>query len=750
MTTCLTELFLWTLKGNVVVPNHVIGCHCYHEKGEAASQYSEEKRQFIEGRDMVWIPRNKRPERLRENIKEMEDILAAFKLIHFRWRSRKCLQMILSNACVLNVVIAEHSGDVEKLLIDKSLVGKLSGESLSDAVLTDQYMVATYVDKTRVDFIYFCKRPPLGEAIKKLEKLSAWEPKVTTIDIPGPMGRRLDRKLSINLHQDLLLVWWNNFSKELMPWTPMATEKDRANLIIISIRGPNADILTFTKTECDPIFAEFSQLQPHKIYTTEQGMSSGGETIVKICTYEVIQGKIQRVAAMNMALKSMVHCQNRSPGEDRLLLGCADGTLVLYDAYKKSTVMTKAGLIPNIATWHPTGTLFFIASARGDIQVYDMALSPLKIQLLAEEPSPCKILQTSKFFKAPPPLKEIHWCPFDPQATDWNGDYTDAFGIVYDRGPVGVLMMCLGVISRERLSCVELVKEYIRVKQLEEAILLLEAMNWDIDGTSCYTCLTAIVSHLLKMPLNAEREVHLEKALGSFYNPKCPLSEMTILDYRDPISRLARRFFHHLLRYSRFDKAYLLAVDIGARDLFMDIHYMALDKGETALAEVAHKKAEQVDSESIDSFEDDLAGLDGNGYLQHNGVTSIPHRTGGSSSRRADDKIPASKQHPWHHEQKSPQVIRNSPRSFSQGQSLKSSQNASANTSQTQKASGRRRVQYNDQQLSADMDTMDLNPELISDYTAALSDNSSWRQHDRPNSDGKEGPPVNVIHFGLV
>lgn len=109
----------------------------------------------------------------------------------------------------------------------------------------------------------------------------------------------------------------------------------------------------------------------------------------------------------------------------------------------------------------------------------------------------------------------------------------------------------------------------------------------------------------------------LETTLGTFYAPKYPLSEVVILDFRDPISRLARRFFHHLLRYiqksyppcripeffiyrhyetwskffgyrymdflfqfiytlifssfrySRFDKAFLLAVDIGARDLFM-------------------------------------------------------------------------------------------------------------------------------------------------------------------------------------
>ena len=61
----------------------------------------------------------------------------------------------------------------------------------------------------------------------------------------------------------------------------------------------------------------------------------------------------------------------------------------------------------------------------------------------------------------------------------------------------------------------------------------------------------------------------LEAALGTFYAPTKPYSEVTVLEYRDPISRLARRFFHHLLRFSRFDKAFLLAVDIGARDLFM-------------------------------------------------------------------------------------------------------------------------------------------------------------------------------------
>lgn len=747
MTTCLTELYFWSLKTNVSIPNHIIGCHSYHEKGEAGAnqQYYEEKQQFTEGRDMIWAPKNKRPEKLKDNIKEMEELLSAFKLIQLRWRSRKCLQLILSNACIISIVLAGHSGDIEKLLIDKSLVGKLSGETVADACMTDQFIMASYSDKSKVDYIYFCKRPPLGEAVKKLEKVSVWEPKITAIEIPGPVGRRLERRLSVNMHQDMVLVWWSNSSKEAMPWSPMSTDRDRANLVIISVHGPNIDVLTYSRTECDPVSAQFSNLQPHKLYTVEQGMSSGGETTAKACTYEVVQGKIQRASVVNIPLKSMVQCESRCPGEDKLLLGCADGTLVVYDESRKVTQLNRAGLIPHLAAWHPTGTVFYLGSNRGDIQVFDMALSPLKLQLLAEEPNPHRMLPTSKFFKAPPPLKEMQWCPFDPQAADWTGDYTDALALVYDRGPAGVLLMSLGVVSRERMSCVELVKEYIRSKQIEEAVALLGAMNWDMDGASCYTCLTTIVTHLLKMPLNAERESQLETALGTFYAPKRSLSEMTILDYRDPISRLARRFFHHLLRYARFDKAYLLAVDIGARDLFMDIHYMALDKGEMALAEVARRKADQVDSESLDSFEDDLPGLEGPFYQQQqqNG-SGVSHQRQGSDRR---EEIPASRQHPWQ-QGRSPQVTRApvSSHHASQGDNLSVNSGQRSQSSRSGQRAARR-VQYSDQ-LSEDFEGIDLDSDLIRDYTAALNDGTS--RQSQTNGEQETKSSANVIHFGVV
>ena len=34
-----------------------------------------------------------------------------------------------------------------------------------------------------------------------------------------------------------VLVWWSASSKEAMPWSPMATDKERANIIAVACHG---------------------------------------------------------------------------------------------------------------------------------------------------------------------------------------------------------------------------------------------------------------------------------------------------------------------------------------------------------------------------------------------------------------------------------------------------------------------------------------------------------------------------------
>lgn len=219
---------------------------------------------------------------------------------------------------------------------------------------------------------------------------------------------------------------------------------------------------------------------------------------------------------------------------------------------------------------------------------------------------------------------------------------------------------------------------------------------------------------------------------------------------------------------------------------------MALDKGETALAEVARRKAEQVDSESLDSFEDDLPSFDNDSYQPQNYIQHS--RTGSHTS----NEIPVSRQHPWQQEERShaqqmsfsseadyssrspqsekkarsgqsshgsrshqqiqlsqtspsPQVSRShhqSSRSFDQSSRSRTVGFSDVPPPLPERRSNRPNRHRSDQHLNSQMEGLDLNSDLISDYTAALNDGGNWSRNDSRGD--KESKSVNVIHFGVV
>ncbi|GFS16391.1 WD repeat-containing and planar cell polarity effector protein fritz homolog [Elysia marginata] len=462
----------------------------------------------------------------------------------------------------------------------------------------------------------------------------------------------------------------------------MSSDKDRANICILSINGPMIDVMAYTKTETEPIYVNFSCLQPHRIFCLEQQVAGRGEITAKSCTYEIIRGQVGR--GFQVVGKCTIVCQARSPHEDKLILGLSDCSLVLYDDHRKVTLFTRAAIPPANIAWHPSGTLVLVASARADIQIFDRALSPLRLQLVSEEPACEKFLRISKFFRTSITLRDSEWCPYPPHNADFMTTHMDALFMTFSRGPVGLLQFHLGVRSKERFSCLELVREYIKHKQMDEG--MKKAYIEDL----CF-----YLAHSIR------KTSQLEAALATFYAPKPAISEATVLEFRDPIGQLARRFFHHLLRYVRFDKAFLLAVDIGARDLFMDIHYMAADKGETALAEVARRKAEQIESDNPENLEV----FDDEAYLLSCGqsFSSDSRYQEPAEGEHFGHQLPSSRHHPWQQEYYSSRQDRNS-----------HTVNRSDTGTEPQFADG----------SFPDLSDLRLQDDLINDYTAALMDPS--------------------------
>jgi hypothetical protein len=129
-------------------------------------------------------------------------------------------------------------------------------------------------------------------------------------------------------------------------------------------------------------------------------------------------------------------------------------------------------------------------------------------------------------------------------------------------------------------------------------------LNWDTQGDVCILCFNKILNFLLseEIQFTLQTQMFIEQTLGSFYTPQRPLNERTIEDYKYIVTRYARRFFYQLLRYENFDKAFLLAVDIGAKDLFNDLYYCALDKQEIQLAEICRKKFKEMAAEELQQY----------------------------------------------------------------------------------------------------------------------------------------------------
>ncbi|XP_054239708.1 WD repeat-containing and planar cell polarity effector protein fritz homolog [Indicator indicator] len=602
MSFCLTEMFLWSLRTDLGVQDGDIGVHQYQDKKEAASQMKhgclEEKQKPAESRDSPWILRTRRPDKLRDALREAEDLMRNGQCVLSKWKSKHICQLLFHSGVLVSLSLS--GPQLEKVMIDKTLVGKLISDTISDAVLTDNFIILSFEDHNQLCFIQFAKRVDSADVSRRLEKLSCLDLKISYTDTLGPEGRRMKRHLTINRTQDMVLCWWSAASDGAWPWSPIACERDRANLLLLGCAHGKLEVLSYVRTEWDPLAAGFSRSQPQQVYTVECSLCADKEPMADSCLYRCLRSKLQCVAVTRIPLPAKAISCCRDVTEDKVVLGCADSSLVLYEAYSQVTVLARAELLPASIACHPSAALLVVGSSQGELQLFDTALSPLKIQLLAQEYSPEATLQFSKHFEVPRSLIQIQWAaPQVPPASADGTDVHDLLLVRFDRGPLGVLHFKLGVVTRGQLGPVEIVQQYVRYDEVQEAVSVLSTMNWNTMGPQCYICLSAIVNHLLKQKLTPAREAQLQASLGTFYAPTRPLLDSTVVEYRDPISRYARRFFHHLLRYQRFEKAFLLAVDIGARDLFMDIHYLALDKGELALAEVAKKKANDIDAESI-------------------------------------------------------------------------------------------------------------------------------------------------------
>lgn len=160
------------------------------------------------------------------------------------------------------------------------------------------------------------------------------------------------------------------------------------------------------------------------------------------CIYECSRNRLQCVSVTKIPLSSRVISCGRNLSEDKLVLGCEDSSVILYEAHRRVTLLAQAELLPVQIRWHPIGCIFVVSNNQGELQIFDMALSPVKVQLVAEDFAPRTTLQCSKHFEVSSSLVDMKWAVPDNMS-----DSTYIHNLLFMRfhgGPLGVLQFKLG------------------------------------------------------------------------------------------------------------------------------------------------------------------------------------------------------------------------------------------------------------------------------------------------------------------
>nr|CAB3267680.1 WD repeat-containing and planar cell polarity effector protein fritz homolog [Phallusia mammillata] len=541
------SLKFWTLQQNLISDKD-IGVTQFYDKEVGSGEYYNAKKAFVTSRGEIWTPRNKRPYKLRENIKLLDEALKSSKVLHVKWSQQNNLQLSLSSGLLADANLTE-SGEIQKITFEKSLIGKITNPS--SGIYASTFACFAFEEQSKLSFF----------TVKS-------EIKISTVDIPGPQAR-LKRHLMANMGEDMLVCWWKHGS-----WVQTASENERLNLVLLGSSFGRLEVLSSIKTEHDLIAVEFSQTNTNQVLTLEKSYNVRNERHLDSVVYECTRNKIQRLNVISFSLKHGVLSSARNRDEDRLVVGCSNGSIVLFDlvAQKRVAVVTRQDLVPTSLLF--TDGLVVVGSSQGQMVIYDSALNPLKFFNMQEDES--DLIELSSYLTSENGLLQMTTNNHNTMILTFSG------------GPLALFKL------EGKLGINEILHRHITNFKIEEAVRLLCSLNWNYNDVEAYHGLMNIADHLMKQPLNHDRELQLEATFSSFYSSPRPISDGVVLKYRHTIGCYARRFFHHLLRYRRFEKAFLLAKDIHSSDLFLDIYFEAKEVGDNQLAKLAKLKADEI------------------------------------------------------------------------------------------------------------------------------------------------------------
>eukprot|EP01137_Pigoraptor_chileana_P026617 Opistho-2@8196 len=319
--------------------------------------------------------------------------------------------------------------------------------------------------------------------------------------------------------------------------------------------------------------------------------------------------RLERSSECMIGLPSSPLTIARSNTEDRLAVLTADGTLIMYDDQSASVVARQSTDMrkPAVLRWH-TGDEVLLACSRedGEVRFFDRVANSLHVCLSSEYPQPMMSLRIADYLSHATRLEVAEWSR-DPMSTPGSGDGAD-FGamwaagvrkaychdtvmLVFDRGPIVVLRIELGMLSRGCLGASEIVAERIRHHEWAPAVALVTDVGWGRSAEGSFLCLFTVLDAMLSAPYTPDIEALILKALDAFWTPRSGAAQVAVNKYSHSLVSLYRLAFSYMIRNRKLDRAFFIATRLAACDLFMEVYVHAVVAKEFTLAAVALEQA---------------------------------------------------------------------------------------------------------------------------------------------------------------
>lgn len=571
--------------------------------------FDQFEQEYQERRGQVFSLSNVRPVYLQTSLKRAEDLLFQVRPVALhcnKYQHHHAVQVVLRNCSVISYVFDNRSGDVTRVYLDHTAQQHTQDVCSTAIVTTDKLVLG--MDTPRIVAFVNPNRDKAKRAYVSTKGVcrtaNSSESRAAILSFNS------NHQLLCATHAHRICIFQWKLPEDNAAQGFGGTRSTPKKQVKISARAASyqdstgGDALLDTQfglcgdlllDKCRIVYCQFDKHVPDQllvVYEEDRGR-------VKVCRAKFDAGSksihLLKHASQCLTLtgdgntKLHVTAVGCAPAQNKLVIGCTDGTLILVRTSNRSIreqlrIRVRQKYKPLLVIWHPQGAMFVVFFTHGDMCAFDTGLQ--RLNMIWEKGEMTDAFPLTHYLTFTSQVTHAVWGPpFDAEVRPTHFD-SNSLAIMFDRGPLVVVKFNLGLRLGSSLSCKDLLSQRLRNCEVTQATQLIKYFD---DVPQQFACFSIFINYLFRSPKkNGDNSALLEKMLLLFWPrfSSFAVGNHPHFEYYQKFLVLYTRFFHQMLRLFKFECAFYAAKQINKIDLYYDLYIWAVENNRASLAEV--------------------------------------------------------------------------------------------------------------------------------------------------------------------